>query len=291
MTTGPTEGYITAAAHDPRHLEMAVDLRLSLAEHDPGRPFALVTDTSLAPRVRRYPDVFDHHQVIPDELNLGHAAKLFVGRASPFQRTLFVDADCLALGPLDELWGHLPERSFCVPGEYVAADDPRHHHNFPIADLCRVFDLPRYYWASSPLFSFDDEGRAILDACMEAYRGELPRERIVRWDTKWPPDEIAFGVVGGRGDFAPFPPVQTLIKVKDLDGWTVGAAPHPLFHCVLSPPLPVLRELMAQVTERRRARGLPQGSRRHWVKKALYKESQRAVTQALGLPWRNPLRR
>lgn len=289
--TDPTQGYITAGANHPRHVEMAVDLCLSLKEHDPRRHFAVVIDSSLERHAARYSGVFDHLFVVPDELNFGHAAKLYVGQVSPFDRTLFIDADCLALGSVDELWGHLATRDFCVPGEYVGADETRHHHNFPIADLCRRFQLPRYYWASSPLFFFAEAGRPVLAECLRMYREVLPSEGIVRWDTGWPPDEIAFGVVGGRRSYEPFPPVQTLIKQPDLPRWVTGRPPHPVYHCTMSPALPVLSDLMRQVAARRRARGLPQGSRRFWVRKALYKKAQRGITRALGLPWKNPLRR
>ena len=283
-----TQGYITAAAHHPKHLEMAVDLRLSLRAIDPARPCTIVTDQKSAKGRGALLKVFEHVHLIPESENYGHSAKLYVAEASPCAQTLFLDADCLVLRPLDELWSALQGKTFCVPGVYVDNTCMQHHHNYPIAHLCAKFDLSRYYFASSPIFYFDEAGRSVLHAIRQVYNVELRNSSVRRWDRNCPPDEIAFAVVGGRENFAPFPPVQTIIKQPNLPEWTLGRPPHPVFHCTMSPSLDVLADLMRQVAARRRAAELPQGSRRHWITKSLYKKSQRGITQALGLPWRAP---
>jgi hypothetical protein len=286
----PKQGYITAAVHARRHLEMAVDLRLSLRDIDPARPCALVTDQSCAKGAHALLRVFEHVEIIPEIDNYGHSAKLYVAERQVFNQTLFLDADCLVLGPLNDLWEALQSREFCVPGLYVDKTCTQHHHNYSIASLCETFGLERYYFASSPIFYFSEAGRAVMHAIRKTYNTELRHGAVRRWDRDWPPDEIAFAVVGGRVNFAPFPPLQTIIKQPNLPSWTVGKPPFPVFHCTMCPSLDVLSELMQHVAARRRAEGLPQGSRRHWVKKALYKKTQRSITQALGLPWRSPFR-
>lgn len=288
MSTSKTQGYITAATGHNRHLEMAADLCLSLKEHDPERGFAVVVDRFCAQRAKELP-VFDHVFEVDDQP--GFVGKLTCGEVSPFDETFFFDADCLAVGSLEELWAHLPGRHFCIGGQYVDADHPGHSANHPIREICRDFEISRYYWAIGPMFYFDGEGREVLAEVKRLYLENLDNKKLWVWDNPVPSDEILFGVVGGRQEFAPFPPVQTLIKQKDLPEWTVGNPPHPMFHCTMGPRLSVLRDLMTQVERRRAEHGLPQGSRRLWVRKALQKKAQQSITKALGLPWRNPFAR
>ncbi len=281
----PKQGYITAASNHIRHLQMAVDLRLSLRDIDPEREFALVVDDAIAPQLTKFPGVFDHVFVIPEAVNIGHSSKVYTGRISPFEQTLFIDADCIVLDKLDGLWAALQAKDFCVPGEYVTKDDTRHHHNFQIAKLCEIFALESYYWASSPIYYFNDAGREVMNEIHAIYCEELPRSRITRWDTGTPPDEIAFAIVGSRLGFKEFPPIQTLIKQKDLASWTTGGHPHEIYHCTMCPRFSVLAQLMNAIARRRAAHQLPQGSRRYWVRKALYKLIQQKITKWLGLPW------
>ena len=285
----PVQGYITSATGHIKHLQMAVDLRLSLRKWDPKRPFAVIVNESISSKAKDFA-VFDRVHVVPDAEGRGYGGKLYTAEASPYAQTLFFDADCLAVGPVESLWEHLQHLHFCVPGQYVAADCHGHHHNHQISDLCAQFDLSHYYWAISPMYFFSDIGRSTVQEVQRVYHEELTPRGICQWDTDYPPDEIAFGVVGGRANFASFPPVQTIIKQRNLSEWTLGNPPHPIFHCTMSPTLDVLAGLMQEVAARRRAAGLPQGSRRYWVKKALQKKTQRDITQALGLPWRNPFR-
>ena len=284
MTTN--QGYITAAVHHRKHLEMAVDLRLSLRDVDPMRPCAVVTDESCAAGAGALLQVFEHVFVLPDSKNFGHSAKLCVADYSPFAQTLFLDADCLVLGPLSELWSALQGKEFCVPGAYVDNTCTQHHHNYPIANLCATFGLDRYYFASSPIFYFSDAGRSVLHAVREVYNTELRNGSVRRWDRNWPPDEIAFGIVGGRQTFADFPPLKTIMDASDMPRWKGNNAPEPVYHCVVGPSVHQLASAMRCVRERRKAAGLPDSSWTHWIKKATSKKIQRSLTRTLRLPWR-----
>lgn len=280
------QGYVTAAVHHPRHLEMAVDLRLSLRAIDPDRPCAIVTDQKSAKGRDALLKVFEHVHIIPDSENYGHSAKLYVAEASPCAQTLFLDADCLALRPLDELWAALQSKTFTVPGVYVDNACMQHHHNYPIAHLCAKFGLTRYYFASSPIFYFDEVGRSVLRTIRQVYNDELRHSAVRRWDRNCPPDEIAFGIVGGRHAFASFPPHKTIMDANDMLLWKGNDAPESVYHCVVAPSMKQLAIAMRELRGRRVAAGLPDTSWIYWVQKAMYKKAQRSINQKLGLPWR-----
>ena len=75
---GTTRGYLTLAAGSARFLEMGVDMALSLREHTT-HPIAIAVDEPIAELVeRRYPTVFDHVGVVPQEFRDGRGLKLLL---------------------------------------------------------------------------------------------------------------------------------------------------------------------------------------------------------------------
>jgi len=74
-------------------------LALSIRHHNKGEQLAVVTDTS-----EYFDEVYDH--VIPVDLSYGTGVtqKLHLDRYTPFEKTLFIDSDCLMYGHCDPLW-------------------------------------------------------------------------------------------------------------------------------------------------------------------------------------------
>lgn len=83
-------GFLSIAIGARRYIRQAEILALSLRRNMPGIPLAIVTDDH---RLARYADVLvpvDHTMPITA------AQKILLDRYSPFERTLFIDCDCVA---------------------------------------------------------------------------------------------------------------------------------------------------------------------------------------------------
>src|SRR5688572_20174253 len=107
---------------------MAVDMALSLRQHTE-LPIALAGDDALADVARaRYAAAFDAITLVPERFRRGRALKYGTAEASPFDETIFIDADCLVLGSLEHLWASLQASDMAMTGEQLTAADDRNHH-------------------------------------------------------------------------------------------------------------------------------------------------------------------
>lgn len=94
-----TRGFVTIATGNDRYYKLAYNLLLSYRKYaSDSTPFALICDryTSLA-------SAFDQ-VVIIDEPNCSYMDKLLLYRYSPFDETIFIDADSLILADPRSLW-------------------------------------------------------------------------------------------------------------------------------------------------------------------------------------------
>lgn len=85
-------GVLTIAHGAPKYIRMAINLAMSIKVHDPNLPIALVTDSS-DPKLSKY---FDIIVDIDMSRGKGLVQKLYLLDYSPFEETIFIDADCLA---------------------------------------------------------------------------------------------------------------------------------------------------------------------------------------------------
>jgi hypothetical protein len=111
----PSRGIITLAFGGPKYLRMAKCLAKSLIRHDRALSRAVITDSADSELC----DLFD--QVIPYRTEYGPDVqqKLHIDLYSPFEETLFIDSDCLAVRPLDELWDSFRAYDFGAIGHVV----------------------------------------------------------------------------------------------------------------------------------------------------------------------------
>jgi hypothetical protein len=107
-----TDGYITLAFGHPHYLRIAKNLALSLRRSGSAKPIAIVTDL-----LDRDLSVFD--VVIPLDSSVGGSLlhKLSLDGYSPWDRTIFLDSDCLVVRNPDGLFERFSETSFGVVGE------------------------------------------------------------------------------------------------------------------------------------------------------------------------------
>ena len=176
---------------------MATDLALSLREHDE-KPVALVLGEELRPVASdRHLSAFD--LVVP--LPAGYAqflSKLAVPWATPFERSVFIDADSLAIGSLRDLWGGVEASDFAVQGRYVGAGEDHEHHFFSTAALVRNFGLDAICGTmrASSIFAARRQG------CL----GRLHATMGGRFRRQMPFDEPLRGVVAERFGIATIQP-------------------------------------------------------------------------------------
>lgn len=265
--TSPSRGYLTLAARDPRYLEMAVDMALSVREHT-RLPVALAADDALASVARaRYAAAFDEVTVVPQRFRRGRALKFGTAAASPFEQTMFVDADCLVLGSLDHLWSALDSADMAMVGEHLTAGEDRRHHGFSTRALIHRFGLNTYLKTNSGLFCFSrTPALSIMEACRVCHETEV-RPRL-RWQAifgnGWLGDEIAFGVVGGRRGLGTFPKPDAMYWPGEFAGLDLEHPTKPLLHLLWPLAPEQLEVLVSGTAARRRAAGVSGDAAAHW---------------------------
>jgi len=264
--TSPSRGYLTLAARDARYLEMAVDMALSLRAHT-DLPVALAADDALAGAARtRYAAVFDEITLVPSRFRHGRALKFGTAAATPFDETIFVDADCIALGSLDHIWPVLERTDMAMTGEHLTAGDDRVHHGFPTRALIHRFDLNTYLKTNSGLFAFRRAPALdIMEECRLCHETEVLRR--LRWQTllgRWLGDEIAFGIVGGRRGLGTLPKPDAMYWPEELVALDLDRPTKPLLHMLWPLDERQLAQLVAGTTTRRRAAGIPGDAAAPW---------------------------
>jgi hypothetical protein len=245
---------------------MAVDMALSLREHT-DLPIALAADEELGDIARtRYAAVFGEVTRLAERFLGGRALKYGTAEASPFDETMFVDADCIVLGGMDDLFDVLESTDMAMTGEHLAAGDDRDHHGFSTTGLIRRFGLETYLKTNSGLFCFRREpALAIMGDCLACYRGEVLRQ--LRWTTllgKWLGDEIAFGVVGGRRRLGTLPKPDAMYWPEEFPSLDLRRPTKPLLHMLWPLEPDQMAELVEGTDARRRAAGVPGDAAAHW---------------------------
>lgn len=287
MSNGSRRGFVTLATGRERFLEMAVDMVLSLREHT-DLPVGLIADRSLSERARRdFAPVFDEVTLLADRFIDGRVRKFGVAAASPFEETVYIDADSIVLGSLDHLFDALAEHDVALLGEQLTRDDDENHHGFSTRRLMERFGLERYLKTNSGVFAFR---RPQAVDVMEAWRTcflEEVRPRL-RWSIlrgAWLGDEIAIGIVGGRMRLGTLPTPHVMYWPHEFESLDPDAPAKPLLHFIWPPPEPVLRRLRDDMAERRATLGLEGGSDEHWraeVRKLERMRQRRRILERVG---------
>ena len=105
-------GFVTIATGDTRYYELAKNLLVSYKRHTKKpMPFAIVAD-----RENEYTKLFDK-VVLLDNPHYSFMDKISMLYVPPFKENIFIDADCLAYGDLNDLWKYMPDECGVVaPG-------------------------------------------------------------------------------------------------------------------------------------------------------------------------------
>jgi len=276
--TETSRGYLTMAARNGRYLEMAVDMALSLREYT-SLPVALAADEPLAAVAQtQYAGVFDVVTLVPRRFREGRALKYASAEATPFEETVFIDADCVVLGPMDHALDVLADCDMAMTGELLRPEDDRKHHGFSTRALMRKFGLDHYLKTNSGLFCFRRSvALEIMEECRTCYTDEVvPR---LRWSTllgRWLGDELAFGIVGGRRRLGTIPKPDLMYWPEEFAALDLESPSKPLLHMIWPPPPETLDALLTGTRARRRAAGVPGDGASHW------REEVRALSRLAG---------
>ncbi len=263
-------GYLTMAVGSEHYLEMAVDMALSLREHTK-LPLSIAVDDALGRVVNsRYARVFDAVVPVAQRFLTGRALKYGCADASPFEETIFVDADCIVLGRLDGLLDSLADNDMAMLGEQLTREQDEKHHGFSTRALMERFGLDRYLKTNSGLFCFRKPGAIeVMDDCLRCYLDEArPALRGSILMGRWLGDEIAFGIVGGRRRLGTFPQPAPMYWPREIEQMDLRSPTKPLLHMLWPLPQAALEGLVADSIERRRRAGVPGDGGAHWRREA-----------------------
>lgn len=240
-------GYITVATGQRQYLEFATDLALSIREFNP-EPVALVLGDEL--RLFATPAhlaAFDHVAPMPAGFP-EYLGKFATPAASPFARTLFFDADCLAIGSFAEVWDRLAPARVAVQGHYVTAERDLDHHTLSTTALIRRFGLGRYFKNNLGLIYFTrEDGHVLAETCM--------RLRNEDFGGRMTCDEVLVGIAAERCGLTAVP------KPRPMPWSAHEVVPDDtefrLVHFIGNMRSDTLTWLLRGVRRRRAAAGLP----------------------------------
>lgn len=125
-------GIVTMAFGPERFIEMAKWFAMSLKVNAPQLPTAILTDSHDAELTQLYT------YVIPYQPTMGNymEPKFHLDRFAPFEESLYVDADCLAVTDLNKLFDLFRGQYFGIPGwRYLTRTDQD-----PNVDVAQVLD-------------------------------------------------------------------------------------------------------------------------------------------------------
>lgn len=133
-----TRSVLTLAVGDRLYLRLAVHLARSFSywHEDSDIRFSLATD-----QAQHLPPDLEDIEVIdfePGQFGEGFSPKLYLNEFAPAEQTLFVDADCLCTGPLDEAFDRFAGHDVSVIGRPISEGE----WFGDVAEICDSFDIP-----------------------------------------------------------------------------------------------------------------------------------------------------
>lgn len=209
-----SEGYVVLAFDDPRYLDLAVNLALSVRRADT-RPISVMVNPRISVPDQVRP-LFDRVITVTDDQDVrGAMNKLRLADLTPYERTLYLDSDCLLFSPrIAFFWQKYRGRPFVVEG-HRQTDGPAFACSLGEKDaaaLCRLLGIPflSVFNAGAIYFERGAEAGAVFAAARALYDG--PHRDAVSYRYKHAgeyADEPFFGAALGQLGIAPDEPPAT----------------------------------------------------------------------------------
>jgi len=153
-----TQGYLVLAMGPSRYLDMAINLAASIRVIDPGRPVCLVHDVGgVIPAEAR--GFFDDFVELANDPRYPHVMnKIRLFELSPYQGTMFVDADCLLVKRgIDHYWQAAATRPFSITGGKRTSGEWK---GIQIEDVLQQEGAPYLIQMNAGVFYFDKSAGA-----------------------------------------------------------------------------------------------------------------------------------
>ena len=209
-----SEGYVVIAFDDSRYLDIAANLALSIKRAE-SRPISVLTNPAV-PFNPDYAPLFDKVIEVPDHPDIrGAMNKVRLFEHTPYDRTMYVDADCLLFSPrIEFFWRKYRGHPFAVEG-HCQSKGPVFSCSLgekDAAELCALLNLPyiTVFNAGVMYFERTDASKAVFDRVMEFYEG--PHREAIGYRYKHPgeyADEPFFGTALASLGIEPFQPPAT----------------------------------------------------------------------------------
>jgi hypothetical protein len=213
------EGYVAIAFDDSRYLDIAANLALSIRRAD-HRPISVLINAAVGFNPA-YEGLFDQVITVPDDPHFRGAmnkARLF--DLTPYDRTFYIDADCLLFSPrIEFFWRKYRGEPFAVEG-HKQQSGPVFACSLGQKDaarLCALLNVPflTVFNAGVMYFERTSASKAVFDKTIALYQG--PHRDAISYQYKHAgeyADEPFFGAALASLGIAPFePPLSQRLQV------------------------------------------------------------------------------
>jgi hypothetical protein len=190
-----SEGYIVLATGPIRYVELAANLAASIRVKDPKRRVCLVHDGD-GPLPDHLAGFFhDTARLTPDARYPHVMNKLRLFDLSPYERTMYVDADCLlAKDDVDDWWAMAATRPFSITGGRITGGEWK---GVDIGALLKAEGIDYVVKMNAGVYYFDRSAAAAAfwRGLNEFYLGAMDRLNISYYrGEKTQTDELYLGV-------------------------------------------------------------------------------------------------
>lgn len=194
------DGVLTLA-YGRKYAQMAIDLALSLREYSEV-PVSVVVDGPANRLLRKFgSSVFQHIIPIDDRIH-PWGGKLVAALRSPYERTVFVDADVIFISRFD-WFNTFTQKAAALYGCYMFP-----YHDFfsyyPSTQIFADFGVKRYFQATSGIFQFHRPAAdQYFRECVDFYKKGI--RKLPGYDIPGVADEFVLGIVADRFDIGSIP--------------------------------------------------------------------------------------
>ena len=196
------QGYLALATGPRKYVEMALNLAASIKVVDPSRRVCLVHD--------RHADIsYDARTLFDDFVMLDDAPsyhpilnKLRLFDSSPYEQSMFVDADCLLVRhDVSDYWRRCVGQPFAITGDVQTTGRWKGHD---VPQLLATYEAPYIVRLNSGLFYFDRSPTAAsFFAALKNLHGRHSEDLVALDNPRKYEDELFFGVVMGQMGLLP----------------------------------------------------------------------------------------
>ena len=244
------KGYLTLA-FGKNFAEMAVDMALSIKQFD-SKPVSCVVDSKTKNYINKnYEFVFDRLIEIDDN-KFCFSIKFHSALLSPYDETIFVDADIIILGKIDMLWENPSNYNTIMIGDYLSIEKDENHHGFSTSYLQKQFNVKKYLKTNSGCFYFNVKSKAFFKSCIEKHK--LLENHTNLNHIGFLGDEITIGIIAERfnvGVFNIYPSLMMWDKELSVLEPDLKFYESPICHFIAPIPEITVNWIIAQSRNRR----------------------------------------